>query len=53
MGQALEILARRHALCEAARGHHPDLRSGKTRDWPGVEEVILNPDADQATSEAA
>ena len=52
-GQDVEILARRHAVYEAARARHPERWSGRTRNWSRVEEVILNPDAGQATSEVA
>lgn len=38
------ILARRHALYQAARAHHPARWSGKTRNWQPIGSVWLNPE---------
>ena len=38
------ILARRHALNQAARDKHPARWSGKTRNWDPIEVVSLNPE---------
>lgn len=52
-GRDVEILAKRHALYQAAKAHRPERWSGKTRDWTRVEVVVLNPDTEGAVVEAA
>lgn len=43
-GEDRRILARRHALNQAARDAHPERWSGKTRNWNPIEVVLLNPE---------
>jgi hypothetical protein len=43
-GEDRAILARRHALHQAARDTHPERWSGKTRNWDPIEVVSLNPE---------
>ena len=52
-GRDRTILKKRHALYRKARSRHPQRWSGNTRDWSRIEEVTLNPDRNQATSEVA
>lgn len=50
-GREATILARRHVIYTKARSRTPARWSGKTRNWSPVEEVHLNPQLAQATSE--
>jgi len=43
-GEDHEILAKRHAVYQAARAMHPERWSGETRDWSPIGAVMLNPD---------
>lgn len=44
-GKGVEILAKRHAIYEAAKAKHPERWNGRaTRDWSDITEVHLNPD---------
>jgi putative transposase len=43
-GEDGDILAKRHALYQAARDRHPERWSGKTRNWLPIGEVMLNPE---------
>jgi putative transposase len=43
-GEDRAILARRHALNEAARDRHPERWSGNTRNWTPIGVVTLNPE---------
>lgn len=43
-GQDKNLLARRHALYQAARKAHPERWSGDTRNWRWIDTVQLNPD---------
>ena len=53
-GQDVEILARRHAVYQAARERHPQRWSKDTRNWSPVGAVWLNPEKDkQPESRAA
>ena len=52
-GRDRVILEKRHTLYRKARSRHPQRWSGNTRDWSRTEEVTLNPDRNQATSEVA
>lgn len=42
-GEDAALLARRHALYQAARAAHPERWSGSTRNWQPIAEVLLNP----------
>lgn len=42
-GEDADLLARRHALYEAARAAHPERWSGPTRNWEPIAAVVLNP----------
>ena len=44
------LLAQRHAVYEAARAKCPQRWSGKTRNWQRIEEVHLNPEHPQNTT---
>lgn len=46
-GQDVEILARRHAVYQAARARHPKRWSGNTRNWTPAKAVWLNPEKDK------
>ena len=53
-GQDVEILARRHAVYQAARERSPQRWSGDTRDWSPVGAVWLNPEKEtQPENQAA
>jgi len=52
-GVDVEILARRHAVYEAARDRNPERWSGRTRNWSRIEAVHLNPPHDIPAAEAA
>ena len=43
-GEDRAILAAREAVYTAAKQHHPERWSGRTRDWSPIEEVWLNPE---------
>jgi putative transposase len=43
-GEDHDILAKRHAVYQAARAMHPERWSGETRDWSPIGAVMLNPD---------
>lgn len=43
-GEDHDILAKRHAVYQAARAMHPERWSGETRDWSPIGTVMLNPD---------
>ena len=42
-GEDIDLLARRHALYEAAKAQHPERWSGATCNWEPVTTVFLNP----------
>ncbi len=42
-GEDIALLARRHALYQAAKAHHPERWSGATRNWEPATTVLLNP----------
>ena len=42
-GEDTHLLARRHALYQAARAKHPERWSGSTRNWQPASTVFLNP----------
>ncbi len=42
-GEDIDLLARRHALYQAARAQHPERWSGPTRNWEPATKVLLNP----------
>jgi len=46
-GQYVEILAKRHAVYQAARDRHPQRWSGETRNWSPVGTVWLNPEKEK------
>lgn len=50
-GKDLEILRNRKAVYAAAKERHPERWSGETRDWSPVNEVWLNPDNEEISSE--
>jgi putative transposase len=43
-GEDKEVLARRHAVYEAAKAKRPERWSGKTRNWEPIGAVMLNPE---------
>ncbi|MGI4801192.1 MAG: integrase core domain-containing protein, partial [Janthinobacterium lividum] len=45
-GQDRSMLAKRHALYQAARDSNPRRWSGQTRDWTPIGAVTLNPERD-------
>ncbi len=46
-GKSTEILAKRHAVYEAAKAAHPERWNGRnTRNWSDITAVYLNPDND-------
>jgi len=47
-GLDVEILAKRHALYQAARAQNPQRWSGETRNWDRPEQVWLNPERQDA-----
>jgi putative transposase len=46
-GQDIEILAKRHAVYQAARDRHPQRWSRDTRNWSPVGTVWLNPEKEE------
>jgi len=50
-GKDQEILRNRKAVYAAAKERHPERWSGETRDWSPVNEVWLNPDNEETSSE--
>lgn len=52
-GKDVEVLANRRAVYEEARARHPERWSRGVRNWTPIQEVVLNPEAVQAASEAA
>jgi len=42
-GEDIDLLARRHALYQAARARHPERWTGTTRNWQPASRVLLNP----------
>ena len=52
-GKDADILAARKTVWEAARCRMPERWSGQLRNWTPVEQVVLNPEPDQATSAVA
>ena len=42
-GEDTDLLARRHALYQAAKARHPERWSGPTRNWEPTTTVLLNP----------
>ena len=42
-GEDIDLLARRHALYQAAKAQHPERWSGATRNWEPATKVFLNP----------
>ncbi len=46
-GDDREILAKRDAVYQAAKAEQPARWSGKTRDWPHIGVVMLNPERSQ------
>ena len=42
-GEDIALLARRHALYQAAKAEHPERWSGATRNWEPAIKVLLNP----------
>lgn len=52
-GEDHEVLAKRHALYQQARGQHPHRWSGATRNWQPIGAVTLNPEREQPALETA
>lgn len=52
-GQDIEILAKRHAVYQAARDRHPQRWSGDTRKWSPVGTVWLNPEKEERPGKQA
>lgn len=42
-GEDIDLLARRHAVYQAAKAQHPERWTGPTRNWEPVTTVLLNP----------
>ena len=52
-GQDVEILAKRHAVYQAARDRHPQRWSGDTRNWSPIGTVWLNPEKEKQPEKQA